>query len=102
MKAGKVNATGTEDMDALAFGSSILLRHLTFGGERKKPIKEFCLDQVLKQLDLTQDEVRVLVGVGRWLGVRLWVSLHVTPAAELFNMAAEMYVVAINCNVSPV
>ena len=29
VKGGKVFATATEDMDALTFGSSILLRHLT-------------------------------------------------------------------------
>ena len=34
VKAGKVFATGTEDMDALTFGSSILLRHLTFSEAR--------------------------------------------------------------------
>ena len=34
VKAGKVWATGTEDMDALTFGSSVLLRHLTFSETR--------------------------------------------------------------------
>ena len=34
MKAGKVYAVGTEDMDALTFGSSVLLRHLTFSEAR--------------------------------------------------------------------
>ena len=29
VKTGKVFATATEDMDALTFGSSIVLRHLT-------------------------------------------------------------------------
>ena len=29
VKAGKVYAVGTEDMDALTFGSKVLLRHLT-------------------------------------------------------------------------
>lgn len=29
VKAGKVYATATEDMDGLTFGTSILLRHLT-------------------------------------------------------------------------
>lgn len=29
VKAGKVFATATEDMDSLTFGSTILLRHLT-------------------------------------------------------------------------
>ncbi|VDP95203.1 unnamed protein product [Echinostoma caproni] len=33
-KAGKVFAVGTEDMDALAFGTPVLLRHLTFSEAR--------------------------------------------------------------------
>lgn len=34
VKSGKVYAAGTEDMDALTFGSKILLRHLTFSEAR--------------------------------------------------------------------
>ena len=30
----QVYATGTEDMDALTFGSTVLLRHLTFSEAR--------------------------------------------------------------------
>jgi len=56
VKAGKVYATGTEDMDALTFGSNVLLRHLTFSEARKMPIKEFHLDRVLTELGLSQDE----------------------------------------------
>lgn len=56
VKAGKVFAVGTEDMDALTFGSSVVLRHLTFSEARKMPIKEFYLDRVLKELELNQDE----------------------------------------------
>ena len=41
----KVYAAGTEDMDTLTFGTTILLRHLTFSEARKMPIKEFYLDQ---------------------------------------------------------
>ena len=39
VKKGKVFATATEDMDALTFGSKILLRHLTFSEAKKLPIK---------------------------------------------------------------
>lgn len=56
VKAGKVYAVGTEDMDALTFGSSVLLRHLTFSEARKMPIKEFYLDRVLLELNLTHDQ----------------------------------------------
>ncbi|KAF6215520.1 hypothetical protein GE061_010275 [Apolygus lucorum] len=55
-KAGKVYATATEDMDALTFGTSVLLRHMTFSEARKMPIQEFHLDQVLEGLKLTQNE----------------------------------------------
>ena len=38
-------AAGTEDMDALPFGSTVLLRHLTFSEARKMLIKEFHLSR---------------------------------------------------------
>ncbi|XP_068249593.1 flap endonuclease 1 [Palaemon carinicauda] len=55
-KAGKVYGVATEDMDALTFGTPILLRHMTFSEARKMPIKEFHLERVLKELELTQEE----------------------------------------------
>lgn len=45
VKAGKVFATATEDMDALTFGSKVLVRHLTFSEAKKMPIK-VCLSVV--------------------------------------------------------
>jgi flap endonuclease-1 len=56
VRGGKVFAVGTEDMDALTFGTNILLRHLTFSEARKMPIKEFHLSKVLEGLDLTMDQ----------------------------------------------
>ncbi|KAK7866105.1 hypothetical protein R5R35_011623 [Gryllus longicercus] len=56
VKAGKVYATATEDMDALTFGSTVLLRHMTFSEARKMPIQEFHLSRVLEGLNLSQDE----------------------------------------------
>ena len=56
VKGGKVYAVGTEDMDALTFGTNVLLRHLTFSEARKMPIKEFHLDKVLEGLELSQEE----------------------------------------------
>ncbi|KAK6635933.1 Elongation of fatty acids protein 2 [Polyplax serrata] len=56
VKSGKVYATATEDMDALTFGSSILLRHLTFSEARKMPIQEIYLDKVLSELEMSQNE----------------------------------------------
>merc|ERR1711997_250848 len=56
VKKGKVWAVGTEDMDALTFGTKVLLRHLTFSEARKMPIKEINLEQVLEGLEMTQAE----------------------------------------------
>lgn len=44
-------------MDALAFGTPILLRGLAISEARKLPIKEFHLDETLNLLGLTMDEV---------------------------------------------
>ena len=56
-KAGKVYAAGSEDMDTLTFGTSVLLRHLTFSEARKMPIMEIQLDKVLEGLEMTMNEV---------------------------------------------
>lgn len=57
VKAGKVYATATEDMDALTFGTNTLLRHLTSSEARKLPVQEFNYDKVLKGLEFTSDQV---------------------------------------------
>ncbi|XP_030745101.1 flap endonuclease 1 [Sitophilus oryzae] len=56
VKAGKVFATATEDMDALTFGSTVLLRHMTYSEARKMPIQEIHLDKVLEGLELSHNE----------------------------------------------
>lgn len=56
VKAGKVYAVGTEDMDALTLGTEVLLRHLTFSEARKMPIKEFHLKKVLEGLEISQEQ----------------------------------------------
>lgn len=55
-KGGKVYAVATEDMDALTFGTPMLLRHLTFSEARKMPIKEISLAKILEEAGLTQEE----------------------------------------------
>jgi len=55
-KAGIVFAVGSEDMDSLTFGSTILIRHLTFSEARKMPIKEISLAKVLDELKFTMEE----------------------------------------------
>lgn len=59
VKAGKVYATATEDMDALTFGTNILLRHLTFSEARKMPVQEFFFDKVLQGLEFSKEQVSV-------------------------------------------
>jgi flap endonuclease-1 len=54
--SGLVYATGSEDMDSLTFGTSILVRHLTFSEQRKLPIKEIHLNRVLDELKFTMDQ----------------------------------------------
>lgn len=61
MKAGKVYATATEDMDALTFGCDVLLRRLTFSEARKMPVQEFHYDKVLEGLELNKDEVSISI-----------------------------------------
>lgn len=56
VKAGKVYATGTEDMDALTFGTSVQLRNLTVAEARKLPIKEFHYQKLLDELGMNKDE----------------------------------------------
>lgn len=56
VKSGKAWATGTEDMDALTFGTPIMVRHLTFVEARKAPIVEVHLNKVLEGLKLTMDQ----------------------------------------------
>lgn len=53
-KAGIVYAAGTEDMDSLTFDTPLLIRKLTFTGN--KPIEEINLKKVLEELELNQDE----------------------------------------------
>lgn len=56
VKKGLVYATATEDMDALTFGSGVLLRHMTYSEARKMPIQEFHLSRVLDELQLNTEE----------------------------------------------
>ncbi|XP_043641848.1 flap endonuclease 1 [Drosophila teissieri] len=56
VKAGKVYATATEDMDALTFGSTKLLRYLTYSEARKMPVKEFSYEKLLEGLSINSRE----------------------------------------------
>ena len=80
VKAGKVYATATEDMDALTFGSNVLLRHMTFSEARKMPIQEFHLSKVLEGLELSHKEVRP------YMMLHLLWKFYLTPEAYMFVM----------------
>jgi flap endonuclease-1 len=56
VKAGKVFGVATEDMDALTFGATTVLRHMTFSEARKMPVQEIHYEKVLKGLELEADE----------------------------------------------
>nr|5KSE_A Chain A, Flap endonuclease 1 [Homo sapiens] len=56
VKAGKVYAAATEDMDCLTFGSPVLMRHLTASEAKKLPIQEFHLSRILQELGLNQEQ----------------------------------------------
>eukprot|EP01083_Nonionella_stella_P199441 731311_1 len=53
---GIVYGAGTEDMDALTFGTTKLIRHLTDSEARKKPVLEFDLSKILLGMDVTMDQ----------------------------------------------
>ncbi|ELR18579.1 XPG Iregion domain containing protein [Acanthamoeba castellanii str. Neff] len=55
-RAGKVFATGSEDMDSLTFATPILLRHLNYAEAQKKPIIEIDLEKVLKGFGMTMEQ----------------------------------------------
>ena len=56
VKSGKVYATGTEDMDALTFGTPIILRKLTMPESAKEKVIEINVAKVLSGLDLTYNQ----------------------------------------------
>ncbi|KAM4722071.1 flap endonuclease 1 [Rhinophrynus dorsalis] len=56
VKAGKVYAAATEDMDALTFGTPLLLRHLTASEAKKLPIQEFHLNRALQDIGITYEQ----------------------------------------------
>jgi len=55
-KAGLVYATATEDMDALTFGTPILVRHFTQSEAKKMPIQQFSLASVHEQMQMSTEE----------------------------------------------
>ncbi|XP_071823478.1 flap endonuclease 1-like [Apostichopus japonicus] len=52
----KVYGVGTEDMDALTFGTKVMLRHLTASEAKKLPVQEYSFNKVLEGLNLSHEE----------------------------------------------
>lgn len=55
-RAGAVYGAGTEDMDALPFGATKLIRNLTVSANKEAAIVEVDLDKVLEGLELTMEQ----------------------------------------------
>ena len=56
VKEGYADATATEDMDALTFGSGFLLRGVGTSKSSKEGIIQIELEKVLEGFELSQDE----------------------------------------------
>lgn len=56
VNGGKVYGVGTEDMDALTFGTKVLLRHLTASEAKKLPVQEYSFNKVLDGLGLSHEQ----------------------------------------------
>lgn len=56
VRMGKAYASATEDMDALTFGSKILVRYMTYSEAKKQPIKEYILERILSDLSMTMEQ----------------------------------------------
>ncbi|XP_067908479.1 flap endonuclease 1-like isoform X2 [Heterodontus francisci] len=54
VKAGKVHCTATEDMDALPFGCTLLVRNVN--AKKDARVEEISLPEILRALDLTQEQ----------------------------------------------
>ena len=68
VQAGIVHHVATEDMDALTFKSSSLLRRLTMPEARKLPVQEISYEKVMKMIDLTHEQfvdLCILLGLGK-------------------------------------
>lgn len=56
VKAGKVYAVGSEDMDTLTFGTPVLLKHLTFSEAKRMPVAEVNLEKALRGMEMEMDQ----------------------------------------------
>lgn len=55
-KAGKVWATGTEDMDAMTFATPVLVRKMAFANQSKSKVQTIDYAKAIRGLGMTHDE----------------------------------------------
>lgn len=58
VKAGKAFSIATEDVDALTFGTNILLCHLISSDARKMPVQDFFYNKNLQGWDVIKEQMR--------------------------------------------
>jgi flap endonuclease-1 len=93
VRHNKAWAVATEDMDALTFGSKILVRHLTFSEAKKRPIAEYHMDTILAHTGLSMEQfidLSILLGcdyVPKIPGIgphRAWEGIKTHKTIEAF------------------
>lgn len=57
VESGLVYASATQDMDALIYGTKVVLRHLPIHNKSRYPLEEIHLDKVLHRLQLSLPEL---------------------------------------------
>lgn len=67
VKHGHAHAVATEDMDALTFGATVLIRHFGFPTDKNKKMEEYDLPSVLAGIGITHEQVIVFLTVRRSL-----------------------------------
>ncbi|XP_049848474.1 flap endonuclease 1-like isoform X2 [Schistocerca gregaria] len=57
VKSGVCYAVASEDMDALTYGTNILIRHLSYSGSQKEPLLEIHLSKVIQNLEMNMNQL---------------------------------------------
>ncbi|MFH0971213.1 MAG: flap endonuclease-1 [Candidatus Micrarchaeota archaeon] len=70
-KNGIVDATGSQDFDALLFGTPVLLKNLTIAGRRKLPRKNAFIEVVPERIELQPNLERLGISQQKliWIGI---------------------------------
>ncbi|MBI5224620.1 flap endonuclease-1 [Candidatus Micrarchaeota archaeon] len=70
-KNNLVDATGSQDFDALLFGTPILVKNLTIAGRRKLPRKNIFIEVVPERINLEENLVRLEISQQKliWIGI---------------------------------